>query len=408
MAEPQQISAALFAALREEGIEADGIEIQPFDGFGEGVATTRDCTAGAEMLRLPLHLCLTNRPVDAPKRLRPMLEDAFGPGFGGGTLPLCVRIWSERLRPSSRLFATWLEYLEQSFGAKRNLQCRNAVNAPRCGPLSPVPQLVEAALQQRAALSDRLQQLAEQFPDELPRAPNAEEVEWLHSLCTTRALSLPCSNEDGHPTIVQLIAPVVDFVNHTFQPSEASFVQLCEGHIVLQAPHDLTSGSQLLGAYFGAATNDDLVVDAGFASMENPNHTVALSLSFPRLRSTQEETLRRLQLDRYLRAGKPGHTAVSIMLRQADPFPAVAVVLCRILSGSETSDDLEKLVSESTADMDKKWVPVLLQALKGNLQAYPAVESDEDLESIVYSSTRAVLKAAVSKLLGYEQLLTVE
>jgi hypothetical protein len=141
----------------------------------------------------------------------------------------------------------------------------------------------------------------------------------------------------------------------------------------------------------------------------NASQQVPLSLVFASLRQEQLTVLENLGLDRFLRADENERAVVTIVLRHGDPFPNVAVVLARVLTGSEASPDLQKPGSVETAAMDRRWVPTLLNALKAQLQQYPIREDADpatDTAGVIYDSSREVLKAAVAKLLAMTKVIT--
>jgi hypothetical protein len=173
------------------------------------------------------------------------------------------------------------------------------------------------------------------------------------------------------------------------------------GTVIVSTASDIQAGDPVLCAR-GASPNDELVVTSGIALVENDNQQVALSLAFDALRKEQLTVLQELGLDGFLRADEAGRAIVSLVLRKCDPFPNVAIVLARVLTGSESSPHLQKRVSTETQEIDKAWLPTLLTALKAQLQQYPLrsqSESATDCADIVYDSSREVLKAAVTVLL---------
>jgi len=341
---------------------------------------------------------MTNRPEDAPEALQPVLTLARGENHEGGTLPLCVRIWCEVLSPSSELFAAWLPILRHNVDSCACALGWGDDDVARCGPLSLAGAQLNMARETISALADRMAELAEACPETISRAPKMQEVEWLFVVCTSCSLTLPLGG-DGDGTL-QLIAPILDCVSHGFECGPQPFAQVVGEDVALYAVSDLQVGDAVTGPFYGNVSNDSLAVSAGFAVPDNPHHQVALSLSFGALRDTQLEALKKFQLEGFLRANEAGKASLVIVLRRSDPFPGVAIVCCRILSGSELSEDLRKGVCAETAEMDQKWLPMLFKVMKGHLQLYPPREEATHLADIVYCSTRDVLKFATGKLLN--------
>merc|ERR1711974_155986 len=95
-------------------------------------------------------------------------------------------------------------------------------------------------------------------------------------------------------------------------------------------------------------------------------------------------------------------------MRICDPFPNVAIVLARVLFGSEVSLDLlQRPVSSETASMDELWLPPVLKGLQAQLQQYPArSNSTPGAADIVYNSSREVLKSAFARLLEFQKKIS--
>merc|ERR1712173_323130 len=109
-------------------------------------------------------------------------------------------------------------------------------------------------------------------------------------------------------------------------------------------------------------------------------------------------------MGQFLLVDNEGQTAIIIVMRNCDPFPNIAIVLARVLFGSEASSELQKMVSPETAVMDNKWLPTILDSLKAQLQRYPARNTTvPHAADIVYNSSRAVLKACVAQLLEFSK-----
>jgi len=393
---------ALIRALNDEGVKTDGLTLGDSAGSGHSLSVREACDVGSELLRMPLKCCLTSRPVDVPKKMRPIMEEASSTKGGGGNFCLCVRLWCEKLSPSSPVFSAWIALLERRIDVKSSALRWDDDTVARCGVLSQVPNLLAEARSQVAGLRDRLRKLTEMFPSKLTREPSDDEIAWLFLVCSSGALPLQIGEGDeSHRTVMLIIAPVVDFVSHTCTEGPAFLEVTADDAVVMRSPCALRPGDQVVCNYFQGASNDALVVDAGFALLDNPCHQVVLALSFENLRPGQAQAMKRLQLDRFLRSAGPGRTAVSIVMRKSDPFPNVAVVLSRILTHSEDSEALQLNPSSDTADMDSRWMPKLLEVLKAHLANYPVRLEAEHPADIVYCSTREVLKLAVARLLAF-------
>jgi len=97
--------------------------------------------------------------------------------------------------------------------------------------------------------------------------------------------------------------------------------------------------------FTGACTNDQSAVTSGAVLADNAHQQVCLAFSCGSLRQEQLTVLADLELDKFLRVDENGRAIMSIVLRECDPFPNVAVVMARILAGADSSPDLQSCVA---------------------------------------------------------------
>lgn len=413
------------AALSVAGARVDGLGVAEFDGFGSGLATLEPRMSGAELMRVPVHLCFTDSPADAPEALRPAMEELAARIWAADAvmaevrayLVLCARVWYEWLVPSGPVAAAWLPIAERAAAERCSMSALHwdASALVRAGPLSSVQVHVCEAQEQTRILLAALTTAASEFPAVFPRAPSLKEAEWLHFVCRSRSLPvrdrLAVDSADGSlgPNLARYLVPFLDLA-HSHVSAVAGgggvFAELVTGTVVVSTTSALQTGDQILCAR-GAVTNDELMVSTGIALPENVNQQVPLSLTFGTLHQSQLVAMQKLGIDKFMRADDKGRASVTLMLRRCDPFPAVLVVLARMLTGSEASPDLQRPVSQKTSEMDRRWLPTLLTAIKAQLQQYPVRgQPTEGVADIVYDSSREVLKSALGHLLELTRSLT--
>lgn len=404
-AAPSAAFSTSLQALTEAGIKGcDKFALNELPSGNVGLAAVGSFSQGDELVRVPLRLCLTGRVEDAPLEMRPALEMvASAEDTSAESLHkrLCVRLWLEYLKPSSAVFAAWLPAIEAAAVARREANALrwSDETLSRCGALSCVSRFVEVAREDIESLRNTLQHLSEQIPEICPRAPDVSQAEWIHFTCHAHCLHVrERLSSDG--SVLRCLVPIMD-VAHTGDASKGAIAELVTGTVIVSTVADLKPSDQIVCSR-GARPNEDLAVSSGTAFIENAAQQVVLSLAFGSLRQEQLTVLKDLGLDGFLRADENGRAIVSIVLRRCDPFPNVAIVLARVLTGSELSPHLQKPVCVETHTIDQIWLPTLLNALKAQLQQYPmreSSESDSTPADVIYDSSREVLKAAVGALL---------
>jgi len=406
--EPVVPSAAFGTSLKaftEAGLKGcDKFALNELPSGNVGLAATASLRQGDEVLRVPLHLCLTGRLEDAPPAMRPALEmvaPAEDKSADSVHKRLCARLWLERLRPSSAVFAAWLPALEAAAVARREASALHWSDEAlsRCGALSCVSRFVEVAQEDIESLRSTLSRVSEQLPEICAKAPDSVEAEWIHFTCQAHCLDVR-DRLSSSASILKCLVPIFDAA-HTGDTAKGAMAELVTGTVIVSTVSDLKTSDQILCAR-GACTNEQIAVSSGTAFVENAAQQVVLSLAFGALRQEQLTVLKDLGLDQFLRADENGRAIVSIVLRRCDPFPNVAVVLARVLTGSESSPHLQKSLSAETFTMDQIWLPTLLNSLKAQLQQYPIRDSAESASPVadtIYDSSREVLKAAVGTLL---------
>lgn len=417
---PESFSSAV-VALSEAGAKgADGFAVAKLPICSTGLSVIGACKSGDELLRLPAHLCLSGQLESTPPAMRPALEFvAAADENSAGALHrrLCVRLWLERLQPSEPFFAAWLPAMESAALSRSEASAlrwkAETGELARCGALCCVPHHAEKAREEAEALRAVLEDVAGRFPDVCPTAPDESQAEWLHLTCLAHSLLVRdrmASGPEAEKAPTRYLVPLLDVAHTAGSAATGAVAEMVTGTVIVSAVRPLQAGDQVLCTR-GAASNDELAVTSGAVVAENVNQQVVLSLAFGSLRQEQLTVLRSLGLDSFLRADEDGRAILSIVLRRSDPFPNVAIVLARVLTGSEDSPDLQKPVSSETSGIDRRWLPTLLGALKAQLQQYPMRDAGKpaaDAADVIYDSSREVLKASVAHLLELTKQMTAQ
>lgn len=405
--------AETITALGVAGISVDNLCPAKKAGCGVGLSTLTTRRKGEELLRLPPQLYITDHVEDAPENLRPALEAILQhANEAASQWRLCVRLWYEKLQPSNPVFAAWIPALAAAATAcARTCALRwDQDTIARCGVLSSIQRHVVTTRQKIEALHQALAELAKQFPSLFPQAPDPDEAEWLYLVCHGRALVVHdrlSRDASGVSKTTLCMVPLFDLAHsHVANDSGGAIAEFVTGTLIVSTRSALQAGDQVLSIRCPLA-NEELAIYSSCAVHDNPHQQVSLRLGFGVIEDSKLATLKRLKLDQFLLVDNEGKAAIIIVMRNCDPFPNVAIVLARVLFGSETSPDLQKMISPETVVMDNKWLPTILDSLKAQLQRYPARNTaDPDAADLVYHSSRIVLKASVAQLLEFSKKLT--
>eukprot|EP00401_Gymnodinium_catenatum_P042102 CAMPEP_0117545670 /NCGR_PEP_ID=MMETSP0784-20121206/46216_1 /TAXON_ID=39447 /ORGANISM="" /LENGTH=433 /DNA_ID=CAMNT_0005342527 /DNA_START=48 /DNA_END=1349 /DNA_ORIENTATION=- len=399
---------SLRSALAEAGATLGALDVGHFDGAGgRGLQAVEEAAAGEELLRVPLRCCLHNRVELSPEPLQAVLrwasEESRWPDGEVVSLALCLRIWFELHTPSSPTFEAYMPFLVTGCDVGNFPHRWSAAQVDACGPMSSMTVRRQELVELMKRLKKQLLETMAAFPDVFPVVPNDKEVEWLHCCCTSRARTL-----DG----VHVMAPVGDLANHA---SDGALLDATLGEagevVTFRLTEAVAAGSQVLCSYRKNTTNEELAINFAFVIPGNPFTTVSLKLQLSGAGAeVKVQMLEELDLARFLQDDGEGRRSVVAMLRPADAFPNALVAISRVLvaGGRLAREELLQQVSPGSAELDRKWMPVLQGVLQQHLRRYPPRQECHEPWDVIYNDTRAVLKNAMERLLHLQMQLNAE
>lgn len=245
-----------------------GVELVQDDrGAGRGLRVAHSIGDGELIVSVPCtHFisCQMSNHSD-----RTMLE-GIGPNPSIRGMRLGLILLQEKLKRRDSQAFNFDPYFEMLPSSYDNLPVYYAEDIPEL-QFSHVEQHAVARINELLRVTKICQSLSGSEDNPFDGHLDIEQVLWAQATASSRALSLDCFSPEASS---RALVPIMDLINHAFD-ANCRLADEGAGTVGLRAVGNIDSGEPLRLNY-GNVPNDELVLDYGFVTEENPHDFVRL------------------------------------------------------------------------------------------------------------------------------------